>query len=125
MAAAMLSAVTWLSSEIEGRAYGGGVLKMETKEAERLLVPALTDATEAVLVSRFEELDTLVRGGESRRSSAIVDDLLDIDHDRFIVAWEVFRSRRLGRMRKAASSEYLVASAGRTNSAFRRREATA
>jgi len=39
LAAAMTSSLTLLSAEIEGRAYGGGVLKLETKEAERVLVP--------------------------------------------------------------------------------------
>jgi adenine-specific DNA methylase len=102
IAAAMLSAITWLSSEIEGRAYGGGVLKTETKEAERLLVPALTDATESALLARFDELDDLVRAGDYAKASAIVDEILDIDHERFIVAWEIFRSRRLGRKSKAA-----------------------
>ena len=33
-----LSSSTRLSAEIEGRSYGGGVLKLETKEAERVLV---------------------------------------------------------------------------------------
>lgn len=102
IAAAMLSAISWLSSEIEGRAYGGGVLKTETKEAERLLVPALTDETEAALLARFDDLDGLVRAGDHAKASAIVDEILDVDHERYIVAWEVFRSRRLSRKSKAA-----------------------
>jgi adenine-specific DNA methylase len=46
---------TALSAEVEGRTYGGGVLKLETKEAERVLVPApgqrleLTDSEHALL----------------------------------------------------------------------------
>lgn len=46
---------TALSAEVEGRTYGGGILKLETKEAERVLVPApglpldLTEAEHALL----------------------------------------------------------------------------
>ena len=95
--ASFLSSITALSSEIEGRAYGGGVLKLETKEAERLLVPSLTDATEAALLAAFGELDTLVRAGNRAEASKRVDEILDVDHERFIVAYQVFRSRRLER----------------------------
>jgi adenine-specific DNA-methyltransferase len=44
-----------LSAELEGRTYGGGVLKLETKEAERVLVPVpgttfrLSDIERAIL----------------------------------------------------------------------------
>ncbi len=41
LAVAMASSLTLLSAEIEGRAYGGGVLKLETRESERLVVPRL------------------------------------------------------------------------------------
>ena len=38
---AMLNSVTLLGAELVGRAYGGGLLKLEPKEAERLPVPSL------------------------------------------------------------------------------------
>jgi adenine-specific DNA-methyltransferase len=37
---AMLNSVTLLSAELVGRAYGGGILKIEPKEADRLVVPS-------------------------------------------------------------------------------------
>jgi tRNA1(Val) A37 N6-methylase TrmN6 len=46
---------TALSAEVEGRTYGGGILKLETKEAERVLLPApglsidLTEGEDALL----------------------------------------------------------------------------
>jgi adenine-specific DNA methylase len=38
--AAAMNSVTRLSSEVVGRAYGGGLLKVEPREASRLLVPS-------------------------------------------------------------------------------------
>lgn len=104
LSAAMLSSVTLLSAEIEGRAYGGGVLKLETKEAERLLVPVRTPSQEASLSAAFDELDVLVRINKLAAASAKVDGILGIDRDRLVAAIEVYRSRRLGRRssRKAA-----------------------
>ena len=37
----MLNSVTLLGAELVGRAYGGGLLKLEPKEADRLPVPSL------------------------------------------------------------------------------------
>ncbi|MGS0707712.1 N-6 DNA methylase [Acinetobacter sp. ANC 3781] len=53
---------SWLtaaSAEIEGRSYGGGVLELEPKEAERILVPKkLSDAMP------LNEVDQLIRAGK-------------------------------------------------------------
>ena len=100
IAASMLSSITCLSAEIEGRAYGGGVLKTETKEAERLLIPFLSDATEAALLDAFIDLDDQVRAGKIASASAVVDRILEVDHDRYDTACHVFRARRLGRKNK-------------------------
>lgn len=40
LALAALNSATALSAEISGRAYGGGILKMEPREAAKLLVPS-------------------------------------------------------------------------------------
>jgi hypothetical protein len=37
---AMLNSVTMLGAELVGRSYGGGILKIEPKEADRLPMPA-------------------------------------------------------------------------------------
>ena len=51
LALAALNSATALSAEISGRAYGGGVLKMEPREAVHLLVPSL-----ATVRSHHQEL---------------------------------------------------------------------
>ena len=85
------------SSEIEGRSYGGGVLELEPKEAQRVLMPAaLGDALP------LQECDQLVRRNRLR-------DLLD-ENDRLVLRnamglsptdcqtlrriWERMRNRR-------------------------------
>lgn len=67
LSAAMLSSLTLLSAEIEGRAYGGGVLKTETKEAERLLIPPFSDVQESRLIDPFPVLDRMVQQGSGLR----------------------------------------------------------
>lgn len=102
-AAAMLSSMTLLSAEVEGRPYGGGVLKLETRESERLLVPDLTREEEAILERACPELDELVREGQLSRASRLVDSILGLDAQALNRAREVFRSRRLQRGASARS----------------------
>jgi hypothetical protein len=99
LASAMASSITLLSAEIEGRAYGGGVLKLETKEAERLLVPAGSPAQFERLAAVFPQIDGLVRDGDIEIAARTVDDAIGIDHDRIWAAYLTFRTRRLGRRR--------------------------
>jgi adenine-specific DNA-methyltransferase len=97
LSAAMLSSMTMLSAEIEGRAYGGGVLKFETKEAERLAIPPMTGSQERELIKLFPALDKLVRSGKLEEASERVDALLGVDRTKYVSAYGVFRKRRLGR----------------------------
>jgi adenine-specific DNA-methyltransferase len=97
VSAAMLSSVTLLSAEVEGRSYGGGVLKLETWESERLLVPTLSSAAAATLLRLYPKLDALVRGGQRERATRLVDGVLDIDFEPLDRARRIIRSRRLGR----------------------------
>jgi adenine-specific DNA-methyltransferase len=99
LAVAMCSSLTLLSAEIEGRAYGGGVLKMETREAESLRIPAINQETGRLLEGRFDEADRLVRGGETAAASRLADEVLNVDHETVWNAYLVFRTRRLGRRR--------------------------
>lgn len=99
LAVAICGSMTLLSAEIEGRAYGGGVLKLETREAERLRIPDFGVAAAARLERQFGIADALIRKGEIRSAAKIADDVLGVDHGSVWAAYMVFRGRRLGRRR--------------------------
>jgi len=99
LAVAMASSLTLLSAEVEGRAYGGGVLKLETREAERLAVPLITEPLADQLAASFAEAERLTLSGDIRSVARLADAILGLDHDRLWNAYMVFRDRRLGRRR--------------------------
>lgn len=75
---ASLSAMTLLGAEIVGRAYGGGMLKLEPKEADALPVPtpAVVEAARAELSAQRPKVARLLSGGQLLAASQIVDDVL-------------------------------------------------
>jgi adenine-specific DNA-methyltransferase len=75
---AMLNSVTLLGAEIVGRAYGGGLLKIEPKEADRLPVPSLVviKAAEAELRNLRPQLGKYLRGGNLLSAVHAVDKIL-------------------------------------------------
>jgi hypothetical protein len=94
LSVASLSSSFALSAEAEGRTYGGGVLKLEPSEAERLLLPRLTPADVGELEAIFGKVDALVRRSRLDEASRIVDDVLGLDHDKYVLAARDFHSRR-------------------------------
>ena len=73
-----LNSATMLGAETLGRSYGGGILKMEPREAASLPVPT-PDALEAAwkrLRESKAELNSMLRRGEWRSVVAAVDDAL-------------------------------------------------
>lgn len=76
LAAAFLNSATLLSAELEGRSYGGGVLKMEPREALKLRVPPLDEARVEKLHAALPELDRLVRAQNIEAASAHVDKIV-------------------------------------------------
>jgi adenine-specific DNA-methyltransferase len=67
------NSATMVLSELGGRTYGGGVLKLETREAEDVLVPSLTDEAAAELDRRGPAIDVLLRGGQLEAATDLVD----------------------------------------------------
>ncbi len=72
IAALWQTSLTRLSVEIEGHALGGGMLKLEPTEAERVLV-ALPSDHNGALVELAGELDVLVRRGDQAAAQARAD----------------------------------------------------
>ena len=99
--ASWYSTLTLLSAELCGRSYGGGVLKLETKEAERvrLLTPPL--GYHAVL----DTVDMALRHGQLDAARAAADQallapLLDTDARKALeAAYQAARGRRMIRAR--------------------------
>lgn len=75
LALAALNSATGLSAEVTGRAYGGGILKMEPREAAKLLVPSI----DTVRAHQRELSDLLPAARRLLRSGRLADarDLVD------------------------------------------------
>ncbi|WP_199789458.1 hypothetical protein [Sorangium cellulosum] len=76
---AVLNSATLLGAELVGRSYGGGLLKVEPKEADRLPMPspaALDAAGGALRALRPELADHLLRSGRMAEVVRAVDEVL-------------------------------------------------
>ncbi len=75
---ASLSSATLLGSELVGRAYGGGMLKLEPREADGLPVPSpvVLQAADAALEQVRSKVQKLTRAGRLLDASGIIDDVL-------------------------------------------------
>lgn len=75
---ASLTSMTLVGAETVGRAYGGGMLKLEPREADRLPVPApaLVEAAAKQLAAVRPQVAGLLRGGKLTDAAKLVDDVL-------------------------------------------------
>lgn len=71
----LYSSLARLSLEIEGRSYGGGILKLEPRELDRVLVPVPTVAV-CEVDALFGEVDALLRAGREAEAVSRVDEAL-------------------------------------------------
>ncbi len=78
LALSFYSSLTLLSLEIEGRSYGGGILKLEPRELDRVLVawPKLERATIAALA---RAVDGMLRAGQYQGTVEAVDRVLLVE----------------------------------------------
>jgi adenine-specific DNA methylase len=106
---AFYNSATLLSCERIGRSYGGGVLKLEPREADRILVPsvALVTRHKSALMALAAEMDTALRNGREGyldEAVAAVDAVLFTGEG---IAWSEMASARVRlheRRRKRAKS---------------------
>jgi adenine-specific DNA methylase len=75
---AALTSMTLVGAETVGRAYGGGMLKIEPREADRLPVPspAVVASASDALVAIRPQLATRLRYGRLVEAAKLVDDVL-------------------------------------------------
>ncbi|MBD8217449.1 N-6 DNA methylase [Microbacterium sp. CFBP 13617] len=75
---AALTSMTLVGAETVGRSYGGGMLKIEPREADRLPVPspAVVEAATGALVAIRPQLATRLRYGRLVEASKLVDEVL-------------------------------------------------
>jgi hypothetical protein len=102
IALSWMNSATMLSCEMCGRAYGGGVLKLETRESERVLVPEFDAGRMAELESHSTTISGLVQEGRFADVADLIDPfvLANIDpDDRMAIrsAWLDLQRRRRGR----------------------------
>jgi adenine-specific DNA methylase len=108
LAASFVNTVTLLSAELFGRSYGGGVLKLEPTEAERVLVPTMRlDSRE--VQRRLDRADTLLRTGRADELRRENDGLLwGKSRDRLMLLEQLYQRLRSRRQsREAAPSGVL------------------
>jgi adenine-specific DNA methylase len=79
---AALNSMTLLGAETVGRAYGGGMLKLEPGEADRLPVPAkaVVEEVSPMLSAVRTEVAAALRDGRLLDAVGIVDDVLLVRH---------------------------------------------
>lgn len=98
-----LNSLTFASSEVTGRSYGGGVMTFEPSEIGEILIPSFEK-----LSIDFDEIDTLIRKKEIEKVLDIVDEALLIKYHGFSQKevnqlrgiWKKLSQRRINRTKK-------------------------
>ncbi len=111
---AMLNSLTLLGSEIVGRAYGGGLLKHEPKEASRLPLPseAVMEQVAAPLREAQEAVGALLARNEVAACIAIVDKIVLRQH----LGWSDARLSAIREARVALMQRRLTRGKGKNGS---------
>jgi len=74
----VLNSMTLLGAETVGRAYGGGILKLEPREADQLPVPTKTvlEEVQKALSTLRPQVALALRNGQLLEAVRLVDDIL-------------------------------------------------
>lgn len=103
-----LNSVTMLGAEINGRSYGGGILKMEPREAAVLPLPSPEVMVKAwaALEPQRRSLDTRLRNGHWTEVAKLVDEAVlgvgaGLSTDEIALLLGAARQRRERRLRRA------------------------
>lgn len=77
-----LNSITLLGAETVGRAYGGGMLKLEPREADQLPVPtkAVLEEAQKALSALRSQMTQALRNGRLLEAVRMVDDVLLMEH---------------------------------------------
>jgi adenine-specific DNA-methyltransferase len=76
IALSLLTTFSQLSAEIEGRSYGGGVLKIEPSDARRLRLSIPDELSGASVDHLFDLADSLLKVGQYDRARDVADRLI-------------------------------------------------
>ena len=103
LAVAWQTSLTRLSVEIEGHALGGGMLKLEPTEAERVIVPLLGMSQSSAALA--QDLDIMLRNGHDHSAQELADTLIlrqglglsEQECRLLAAAADLLRERRYGR----------------------------
>lgn len=105
LVAGFYNTLTLLSTEIVGRSYGGGVLKLETQEAEKVKVLRLNDTVSKELEGKLDRIDKLIRKKSPDEAIRLVDSIVlegylslgSTTVNKLKKAYDSIRSRRLAK----------------------------
>jgi len=75
---ASINSMTLVGAETVGRAYGGGMLKIEPREADRLPMPSpdLVESAKTELAEIRPQMGRFLRSGRLTDAARLIDDLL-------------------------------------------------
>jgi adenine-specific DNA-methyltransferase len=105
LAFSFINSLTFLSSEMVGRSYGGGVLELTPKEIRSIKIPPFKCSDE-----EFQTLDTLLKDGKGIEeildyTDSIILHFLTADEKKLLrTMWEKLNIRRRNRSKRGESN---------------------